>query len=125
MHQLRFPVLWFFVFTFVLTAVGQGVNIYVMQRLSAETPAGTPIQDTPLWAWRPYGFYLTNVGPSLVGLLMTIYLYGLPGVRRLAAQLAPWSVGRAWPVLAIGLFIPLVVVVLPFSYVGLCQLLTS
>ena len=114
MRQPRFPVLWFFVFTYVLTVVGQGINLYVMHRLSAGTAAG-PIEDSPCWAWRPYGFYLTNVGPSLVGLLMTLYLYGLSGVRRLAPQLTPWSVGRAWPVLAICLFLPLLGVVIPFT----------
>lgn len=63
----------------------------------------------------PYGFYVTNAGPSLVGLLMTLYLYGLPGVRRLAVQLTPWSVGRAWPILAVCLFLPLLAVILPLT----------
>jgi membrane protease YdiL (CAAX protease family) len=115
MQQPRIPVLWFFVFTYVLTAVGQSINAYVMHRLSAGTAPGTPIEVSPVWAWRPYGFYVTNVGPSLVGLLMTSYLYGLPGVRRLAVQLAPWSVGRAWPVLAVCLFLPLLFVVFPLT----------
>src|SRR5688572_29191695 len=105
MRQPRFPVLWFFVFTYVLTAVGQGVNIYVMHRLSAGTARGTPFEDSPVLAWMPYGFYVTNVGPSLVGLLMTLWLYGLPGARRLAVQLTPWSVGRTWPVLVVCLFL--------------------
>ncbi len=118
MRQPRFPVLWFFVFTFALTGVGQGVNLYVMHRLSAGTAAGTPIGETPAFAWRPYGFYVTNVGPSLVGLLMTLWLYGLPGARRLAVHLTPWSVGRAWPVLAVCLFLPLLGVVLPFTVLG-------
>lgn len=114
MRQPRFPLLWFFVFTYALTAVGQGVHLYVVHCLSAGT-AGMPIGDSPVSAWMPYGFYVTNVGPSLVGLLMTLYLYGLPGVRRLAVQLTPWSVGRAWPVLAVCLLLPLVVVVLPYT----------
>lgn len=84
-------VTWFFVFTFVLTIIGQGINLYVMDRLSAGTAGGIPIEDTPVWAWRPYGFYLTNVGPSLVGLLMTIYLYGLPGS---AGSQCNWPLGR-------------------------------
>lgn len=115
MRQPRFPVLWFFVFTYALTVVGQGVHLYVVHRLSAGGTAGRPIEDSPVWAWMPYGFYVTNAGPSLVGLLMTLYLYGLPGVRRLAVQLTPWSVGRAWPVLAVCLLLPLLVVVLPFT----------
>lgn len=76
MRQLRFPVLWFFVVTYVLTVLGQGINLYFLHRLSAGTVAG-PIEDSPGLAWRPYGFYLTNVGPSVVGLLMTLDLYGL------------------------------------------------
>jgi membrane protease YdiL (CAAX protease family) len=86
-----------------------------MQRLSAGTPAGIPIDETPAWAWRTYGFYVTNVGPSLVGLLMTLTLYGLAGVRRLAVQLAPWSVGREWRVLAVCLFLPLLGIVIPLT----------
>lgn len=38
MRQPRFPVLCFFVFTFALTVVGQGVHLYVVHRLSAGTP---------------------------------------------------------------------------------------
>jgi hypothetical protein len=88
MRQTRFPVLWFFVFTYTLTIVGQGVHLYVVHRLSAGT-VGTRIEDSPVQAWMPYGFYVTNVGPSLIGLLMTLYMYGLPGVRRLGVQLTP------------------------------------
>lgn len=50
MRRLRSPVLWFFVLTFVLTAVGQGIHLYVMHRLSAGTAAGTPIKDSPVRA---------------------------------------------------------------------------
>jgi len=113
--RLRSPVLWFFVFAYALTVVGQGVHLYVVRRLSEGVPAGTPTENAPIWAWMPYGFYVTNGGPSLVGLLMTLYLYGLPGVRRLAVQLTPWTVGRAWPVLAVCLLLPLAVIVLPFT----------
>jgi membrane protease YdiL (CAAX protease family) len=113
MRQPRFPVLCFFIFTYVLTAAGQGVHLYLMHRLSVGTAPGTPIEETAVIAWRPYGFYVTNVGPSLVGLLMTLYMHGLPGVRRIGVQLTPWSVGRAWPVLAVCLFLPLLCVVLP------------
>ncbi len=118
MRDLRFSVLWFFIFTFALTFLGQGVHHYVMHRLSAGTPGGIPIHESPVFAWMPYGFYLTNAGPSFVGLLMTFWLYGLPGVRRLVSQLTPWSVGWAWPVLAVGLFLPLVIVVLPLTILG-------
>ena len=118
MRQPRFPVLWFFLFTYVLTAAGQGVHLYMMHRLSVGTAPGTPIEETAVIAWRPYGFYVTNVGPSLVGLLMTLYMHGLPGVRRIGVQLTPWSVGRAWPVLAVCLFLPLLCVVLPSTFLS-------
>ncbi|HRX78203.1 MAG TPA: type II CAAX endopeptidase family protein, partial [Pirellulaceae bacterium] len=117
MSQPSFPVWWFFVFTLALTAVGQGVHLYVVHRLSAAN-AGMPIKGSPLEAWMPYGFYITNVGPSLVGLLMTLYMYGIPGVQRLAAQLALWSIGRAWPVLVICLFLPLLIVLIPFTFLA-------
>jgi membrane protease YdiL (CAAX protease family) len=115
MRQPRFAVLWFLVFTYALTVVGQGVHLWVVRRLTEGVPAGIPIENTPSRAWMPYGFYITNAGPSLVGLLMTFYLYGLPGVRRLAIQLTPWPVGRAWPVVAICLLLPLGVIVVPFK----------
>jgi len=38
-------------------------------------------------------------GAGVAGLLMTLLLYGFPGIRRLAAQLLPCAVGRAWPAL--------------------------
>ena len=115
MRRSRFPVLWFFVLAFVLTGVGQCVHLYVSRRLAAGVAGGTPIRDTPIMTWMPYAFYVTNAGPSLVGLLMTLFLYGLPGVRRLGFQLSPWSVGRAWPVLAVCLLLPLGVIVLPLG----------
>jgi hypothetical protein len=50
---------------------------------------------------------------------MILWLYGLPGIRRLAFQLSPWSVGGAWLVLAAAL--PRIVV--PASLVGLLMVL--
>ncbi len=49
---------------------------------------------------------------------MTLCMYGLPGVRRLGVQLTPWSARRAWPVLAVCLFLPLLGVVLPLMIQG-------
>jgi membrane protease YdiL (CAAX protease family) len=115
MRRSRFPVLWFFVFTYVLTGVGQCVHLFVSRHLAAGVAGGTPIQDTPIMTWLRYAPYVTGTGPSFAGLLMTLLLYGLPGVRRLAFQLAPWSAGRAWPVLAVCLLLPLGVIVLPLG----------
>jgi len=108
MRRSRFPVLWFFVFAYVITGVGMCVNFLAFRRL----PGGTPINSQTL-PWLPYAPYVLWAGPCLSGLLMTLFLYGLPGVRRLALRLCPWSVGRAWPVLAVCLLLPLGVVVLP------------
>ncbi len=109
------PVLWFFVLACVLTGVGQCVHLYVSHRLAAGVPGGTPIEESPIMTWMPYAPWVTGTGPSLAGLAMTLWLYGLPGLRRLALQLTPWSVGRAWPVLAVCLLLPLGVVVLPLA----------
>jgi len=73
----------------------------------------------------PYVAFVLKAGPSLAGLLMTLFVYGLPGVRRLASQLAPWSVGGAWLVLAVCLLSRLVppnIIVLA-SLVGLLMVL--
>jgi len=108
MRRLRSPVLWFFVLAYAITGVGMCVNFLAFRRL----PGGTPINSQTL-PWLPYAPYVLWAGPCLSGLLMTLFLYGLPGVRRLAFRLSPWSVGRAWPVLAVCLLLPLGVVVLP------------
>jgi len=121
MRQPRYPVVWFLVWTYLLTFVGQGIHHFVVQRLSAGTPPGTSLGESPVTAWFPYGFYVTNVGPSLVGLLMTLALYGWAGAGRLIARLAPWSVGRSWPVLAAGLFLPLAGVLVSLMLAGEAQ----
>jgi membrane protease YdiL (CAAX protease family) len=46
---------------------------------------------------------------------MTLLLRDLAGLRRLVLSLAPWSVGRAWPMLAVCLLLPLGVIVLPLG----------
>ncbi len=101
MRRSRFPVLWFFAFAYMITGVGACMNRFVVHRL-----------DDP---WMPYVAFVVGAGPSLAGLLMALMLYGLPGVRRLALQLTPWSVGRAWPVLAVCLLLPLGVIALPLG----------
>lgn len=115
MRLSRYPVTWFFVLAFALTVVGQGVHLYVVRHLAASEP-GMPISVSPLSTWLPYGFFITNAGPSLVGLLLTLCLYGLPGIRRLAVQLSPWSAGRGWPILIVCLFLPLLVAALPILF---------
>ena len=107
MRRSLSPVLWFFVLAYVITGAGVCVNFYALRG-----PPGAPINSQTM-PWLPYASYVLWAGPCLSALLMTLFLYGLPGVRRLALQLAPWSVGRAWPVLAVCLLLPLVVEVLP------------
>ncbi len=109
------PVVWFFVLACVLSGVGQCVHLYVSHRLAAGVPAGTLISQTPIMTWLRYAPWVTGTGPSLAGLVMTLWLYGLPGLRRLALQLTPWSVGRAWPLLAVCLLFPLGVIVLTLA----------
>ena len=89
-------VLWFFVFAYVITGAGMCVNFYALRPL----PGATEISSQTM-PWLPYAPYVLWVGPCFSALLMTLYLYGLPGVRRLVLRLAPWSVGGAWLVLAV------------------------
>jgi hypothetical protein len=56
--------------------------------------------------WLPFAPYVHWAGPCLASLLMTLFVYGLPGIRRLAVQLTPWSAGPAWPMLAVCLLLP-------------------
>ena len=112
MRRLRCPVLWFFVLAYAITGVGMCVNFYALR-----VRPGAPINSQTM-PWLPYASYVLWAGPCLSALLMTLFLYGLPGVRRLALQLCPWSVGGAWLVLAVCLLPQLDLVVLA-SLVGL------
>lgn len=113
MRPSRAPVLWFFLLAYVFTGIGHAVHLIVTHRLAAGVADGTPIEDTPMTTWGRYAPYVIGTGPSLAGLLMTLLLDGLPGLRRLAFQLTPWSVGQAWPLLAVCLILPLGVIFLP------------
>jgi len=110
-------VLWFFVFAYVITGAGMCVNFYALRPL----PGATEINSQTM-PWLPYASYVLWAGPCLSGLLMTLFLYGLPGVRRLVSGLGPWSVGGAWLVLVVCLLPQLDVVVLA-SVVGLLMVL--
>jgi len=88
-------VLWFFVFAYAISVVGMCVNFYALRPLP-----GAPINSQTM-PWLPYAPYVLWAGPCLASLLMTLFLYGLPGVRRLVSVLGPWSVGGAWLVLAV------------------------
>jgi len=115
MRSLRQPVLWFFVLTCVLAGIGQCVHFLVSRRLAAGVPAGTPIEDTPLMTWIRCAPFVTGSGPSVAGVVLTFFLYGVAGVRRLASRLNPWPLRRAGPVLAACLLLPVGVIVLPLG----------
>ncbi len=100
----RFPVLWFFLLAYAITAAGSLAHLLAMQGRAPSTN------------WIPH---VVSAGPSIAALVLTLALYGLPGVRRLVMQLAPWSVGRAWPVLIACLALPLGVVVLMVGVLAL------
>lgn len=97
MRLSQFPVLWFFLLAYAITAVASCAHLLALQGRATVT------------TWVPH---IAAAGPSIAGLLLTLALYGRPGIRRLALQLAPWLVGRAWPVLLACLLLPLVVLVL-------------
>jgi len=100
-------VLWFFVLAHVITGAAACVSRFVVHH-----------PDDPRM---PYVAFFLKAGPSLAGLLMTLVLDGLAGVRRLAIQLGPWSVGGGWLVLAVCL-LPVVV---PPSFLELFLVLAS
>jgi membrane protease YdiL (CAAX protease family) len=107
MRPSRSPVLWFFVLAYAITGVGMCVvYLFLARRL-------------PLMTWLPYAAYFTGTGPSLAGLLMILWLYGLPGIRRLTWQLSPWSVRRGWRVLAVCLLLPIGVAVLTITVLAM------
>jgi membrane protease YdiL (CAAX protease family) len=114
MRRPRSAALWFFVLAYAITGVGMWVNSLAFRRL----PPGTPINSRTV-PWLPYVPYVLWAGPCLAGLLMTLLLHGLAGVRRLASRLSPWSVGGAWLVLAVCL-LPVVV---PPSFLVLASLI--
>jgi uncharacterized protein len=60
----------------------------------------------------PQGWHYLGA-PSLIGLLLILWLRGLPGIREVIYKLMPWSAGRAWPMFIVCLSLPL-----------LCPLLT-
>jgi hypothetical protein len=72
MRLSRFPVLWFFVLAYVLQGVGQWVHFFVSRRIIAGMPAGATFDDPPIRTWLTCAFYITNVGPSLAALLLTL-----------------------------------------------------
>jgi membrane protease YdiL (CAAX protease family) len=55
----------------------------------------------------PYTFWPYLASPSLIGLLMILWLEGPPGILNLLRKLAPWATGEAWPMLAVCVLLPL------------------
>ena len=97
MRPSRFPVACFFVLVFALETLGMCFFYFV--------PASRLLHI--LWPFL--------IAPSLVGLLMILWLNGLPGMRSVVHKLTPWAVGRAWPMLAICLILPLACMLLTIA----------
>lgn len=89
MRPSRFPVAWFFILLFALQLMNSGIVLpFPASRVSSAL-------------WR----YLAS--PSLLGLLMILWLQGVPGIQRVLYKLTPWAAGRAWPMLAVCVLLPL------------------
>jgi uncharacterized protein len=89
MSPSRFPVAWFFVLLLAVQSMRTGLFIY------------SPASFVP----RVFGPYLAS--PSLLGLLMILWLQGLPGIHSVLHKLIFWAAGRAWPMLAVCVLLPL------------------
>ena len=104
MRPSRFPVLWFFVLTHTSPRrrpVGALVRDASLSRPRDGPPCHDPRSDILV------RLLTTSTSPTwgrvFVGLLLTLFLYGFPGVGRLVLQLAPWM-ARAGVAGASGLF---------------------
>ncbi len=97
MRLSRFPIACFFILVFALQAVVIAVGRFA------------PASGVQHFLWP----YLAN--PSLAGLLMILWLQGLPGIRSVLKKLIPWPIGQTWPMLAFCLLLPLACMVLTFA----------
>jgi uncharacterized protein len=89
MGPSRFPVAWFFGLLFALQVMNSAIF----------RPFPTSLVPNALW------HYLAS--PSLLGLLMILWLQGLAGIQSVLHKLTPWAAGRAWPMLAVCVLLPL------------------
>jgi membrane protease YdiL (CAAX protease family) len=97
MGPSRFPIACFFLLVFALEALGMCLFRFL------------PTSPLPHILW-PF-----LIAPSLVGLFMILWLDGLPGIRSVIHKFTPWAVGRAWPMLAVCLLLPLACMLLTLA----------
>jgi uncharacterized protein len=101
MRPSKFPVVYFFVLVFAVQGVVQALLYFAP--MSALPHILSP--------------YLAN--PSVVGLLMILWLQGFPGIRRVLLKLLPWPVAQVWPMLALCLLLPLACAALTLALVAI------
>jgi hypothetical protein len=89
MRPFRFPVTWFFAVLFALQVMNS----------AKFRPFPASLVPNPLW------HYLAS--PSLLGLLMILWLQGPAGIQSVLHKLTSWAAGQAWPMLAVCVLLPL------------------
>jgi len=101
----NYPVAAFFVLTFLIT----GGSTFLF-RLMVE---GVIPRTNAIPAVAPFG-------PSITGVILTLYLYGGAGLRELLSRVRPWSTGWVWPLicLTLPLAVLLTAVAIRATYVG-------
>ena len=89
MRTTQFLLAWFLVLIFVLQLMNSAIF----------RPFPISLIPNPLW------HFLAS--PSVLGLLMIIWLQGASGVRIMLHKLTPRALGRAWPMLVVCVLLPL------------------
>src|SRR5262245_19109292 len=89
----KHPVLMYFVLTFTMSWGGVLLVIGGPAGMS-----GTMAQDNPLF---PFAVLAMVAGPCVTGILLTGFLDGRAGLRRLLSRLLEWRVGVGWYAVAL------------------------
>jgi uncharacterized protein len=100
----RHPLLSYIVLTFAISWGG------VLMTIGTGGFHGTTVQNDPLF---PIAVVAMLAGPSIAGVLLTLLVYGVPGLRQLLARLQIWRVGARW--YAVALLAPVVFTVIPLA----------
>jgi len=101
----RYPVLTYFVLTFIFTWGCMAIAVY---------PDGFPITDEQFEQAGALVYVAMLVGPSGAGLLLTGFLDGRKGFRRLGSRLIRWRVNVRWYAVAL-LAAPLMITMILFG----------
>jgi uncharacterized protein len=89
MRPSGFPVAWFF----VLLCALQVMNSAIFR------PFPTSLIPNPVWHY--------FASPSLLGLIMILWLQVPAGIQSVLHKLTPWTAPRTWPMLAVCVLLPL------------------